>query len=165
MSQTFSFDDSDDRRRFAAGVLLRLESAGEGSPMEEKPRYDRSLWDDYRAAQTASPWVAVAASAALVAFSVFLWVRHDFEMTSGLICVALAIILPAFPYLFDRSLARSRNRRAANALSRAKVTGSEFEILREIHENFGEDYYAGIVRARRESSLRRIQNVPSYREL
>lgn len=164
-NDTFDFDDREDRRRFAADVLERFESAGEPFLFEGEEGAGRhgSTWGRYTSSKLLS--IGKAVTIAVVAVAVVLIVKWSIGLTAGalLVLLTLAVVCPFLAYVADVVIHRSHRDGAAESLARAKVAEEELVILHELYENFRDDYEAGIRIAMRRASLRRIQRVPAYK--
>lgn len=166
-NDTFDFDDREDRRRFAADVLERFESAEEPLPFDGENGRDAgrygSTWARYTSPKPLS--VRLALVVAVLVVAAVLIVKWSAGLSAGLLFVllVLAVVVPFLVYVVDVAIHRSHRSDAERSLERAKVTGEEMVILHELYENFRDDYYAGTQIAQRRASLRRIQRVPAYK--
>lgn len=159
----FDFGDREDRRRFAADVLDRFESAEEPLPFDGENGRDAgrygSTWARYTSPKPLS--VRLALVVAVLVVAAVLIVKWSAGLSAGplFVLLVLALVVPFLVYVVDVTTHRSHRSNAERSLERAKVTGEELVILHELYENFRDDYYVGTQTAQRRASLRRIQRV------
>lgn len=159
----FDFGDREDRRRFAADVLDRFESAEEPLPFDGENGRDAgrygSTWARYTSPKPLS--VRLALVVAVLVVAAVLIVKWSAGLSAGplFVLLVLALVVPFLVCVVDVTTHRSHRSNAERSLERAKVTGEELVILHELYENFRDDYYVGTQTAQRRASLRRIQRV------
>lgn len=168
MNDTFDFDDREDRRRFAADVLDRFASAGEPFPFDGENGRDAGRYGSTWGQHSSSELLPIGRTllTAVAAVTLMLIVQWSIDISTGalLVFLGIAVVSPFLVHVTDVVIHRSHRDKAAESLDRAKVAEEELVILRELYENFRDDYKAGAQIAMRRASLRRIQRVPAYRK-